>query len=181
MKRKRQPVTIQELKENFHYDPISGTLFRKYQRVTGKVEYVPMGHQHSPSGHLRVSYKFHLFYYHRLAWMLATGDWPTEDIDHANQDPSDNRLCNLRLAGKCGNYQNRPAFKTDFKFFSKYKGVGMNGGKWIARIQYIDNDITHRLSLGRFATEAEAAHAYNEAAKQYHGEFAYLNDIKETQ
>lgn len=32
------------------------------------------------------------------------------------------------------------------------------------------------LRIGRFATEQEAARAYNEAARLHHGEFAVLNE-----
>ena len=32
-----------------------------------------------------------------------------------------------------------------------------------------------RLSLGYFAFEEDAAHAYDEAAREHHGEFAQLN------
>jgi AP2 domain len=32
-----------------------------------------------------------------------------------------------------------------------------------------------QICLGQFGTKEEAAHAYDEAAKKYHGEFAYVN------
>jgi hypothetical protein len=43
--------------------------------------------------------------------------------------------------------------------------------KWIARIRY---DGKHKF-IGYFDDEIEAAKAYDEAAKKYHGEFAVLN------
>jgi hypothetical protein len=60
---------------------------------------------------------------------------------------------------------------------SKYLGVSWNKGnnKWMA---YIRVDGT-RYHLGYFITEKEAARAYNEAAKKYHGEYANLNIIED--
>ena len=57
--------------------------------------------------------------------------------------------------------------------YSKYKGVHWhkNHRKWLARITFEKNTI----HLGYFRNEIEAAKAYDEAAKKYHGEFASLN------
>ena len=32
---------------------------------------------------------------HRVIWLIVYGEWPTDDVDHANGDATDNRLCNL--------------------------------------------------------------------------------------
>ena len=56
---------------------------------------------------------------------------------------------------------------------SKYKGVSFDkhGNKWIVSISR--DGIRHK--VGRFKTEKDAAIAYDNAAKKYFGEFAYLN------
>jgi len=176
----RAKISKDELKTNFHYDPIAGTLFRIYHRKSGKVEYVKVGWSDAISHHIKITYKEAFFYLHRVCWLLATGDWPKGNLDHANRDPSDNRLCNLREAGKSGNQMNvAPCSKSEYKFISKYKGVTYNSKKWVARISYTEADGTqHNLWLGRFLTEEDAAVAYNLAAIEHHGKFAYLNVIE---
>jgi hypothetical protein len=91
-------------------------------------------------------------------------------VDHINHNTLDNRKCNLRVCTQEENCRNRTKM-TNSK--SKYKGVGWNTemNKWIAKIVSKGN----RIHLGVFADEWEAALAYNEAAKKYYGEFAYLN------
>ena len=95
------------------------------------------------------------------------------DVDHINGDVRDNRRCNLRVCTTSENLRN----KISKVGFSKYKGVGLHGyrKKWRS---YITVDNKH-ISLGYFASEREAAEAYNEAAKKYFGEFAKLNFIGE--
>jgi hypothetical protein len=45
--------------------------------------------------------------------------------------------------------------------------------RWQAKIG-VNNK---RIHLGSYHTEEEAASAYNEGAKKYHGEFASLNEV----
>jgi hypothetical protein len=92
------------------------------------------------------------------------------DIDHANGNPLDNRRLNLRFATRMQQCQNRgvPQGNT-----SKYKGVHLHRGKWLARIGHN----RRRITLGWFADREDAAKAYNQAALKLHGRFARLNVI----
>ncbi len=92
-------------------------------------------------------------------------------IDHINHDSMDNRRANLRPATRSQNMRNRKK-RLDAKS-SKYKGICRFKGhrKWTARITFEKK----RIYLGCFENEIDAAKAYDEAAKKYHGEFACLN------
>ena len=92
-------------------------------------------------------------------------------IDHINHDGMDNRQANLRAATTAQNSHNRK--KLSRQCSSKYKGVWWHKSslKWQARIMFEKK----RIHLGTFKNEIDAARAYDEAAKKYHGEFACLN------
>jgi len=93
-------------------------------------------------------------------------------VDHENGDSLDNRRANLRFATPAQNTYNRPKIRG--KTASKYIGLYFikEIKKWGARIRYQGKK---RIYLGSFKTQIEAAKAYDEAAKKYHGEFARLN------
>jgi hypothetical protein len=92
-------------------------------------------------------------------------------VDHKNCNSLDNRRDNLRLATCSQNMYNRS--KTKSKTTSKYVGVtyGKDRHKWEVAI-YCQK---RKIWLGRFDSEIDAAKAYDEAARKYHGEFARLN------
>lgn len=89
----------------------------------------------------------------------------TMQVDHINGDTLDNRKSNLRLCTHAENVINRPGRPGE----SKYKGVSLDKrrGRWYARHA--------KQHIGSFATEEEAAQAYDEFVKDKYGEFAWLN------
>lgn len=95
---------------------------------------------------------------------------PEKRIDHISRNGLDNRKCNLRLCNVAENGMNRP--KQDNNS-SGYKGVGWDKSrnKWRAQIKPNQKSIF----IGRFSKKEDAAKAYDEFAKRYFGEFAYLN------
>jgi len=97
-------------------------------------------------------------------------------IDHINHDTLNNRKTNLRLCTNAENCRNRKIKKGGS---SKYKGVYKTRDN---RVKPFRSGIVlnqKRIDLGYFATELEAAIAYNKAALHYFGEFALLNDVSE--
>jgi len=91
-------------------------------------------------------------------------------VDHRNLNSLDNRRANLRPATHSQNMQNRGKRKNAGSIFM---GVSFDKwtGKWKARIRSDGK----KMYLGRFYIEIDAAKAYDNAAKKYHGEFARLN------
>ena len=109
----------------------------------------------------------------QVVWMHREiiGAADGEFVDHINHNGLDNRRANLRKATRAQNAQHRR--KPRVKSKSKYKGLcwQKRTGKWHSRIHV--NGV-HKF-IGSFTDEHEAAKAYDDAAKKYHGEFAVLN------
>lgn len=106
-------------------------------------------------------------YTHFTAHSLITG-FPL--TDHINGDGLDNRRSNLRSATSRQNKMNcrvRKDSKTGFKGVTSQRG----GRGFTARIQANGK----RQTLGWFHSAEEAAHAYDAAAQELYGEFAWLN------
>lgn len=104
---------------------------------------------------------------HREILGLVPGDGII--ADHRNNNPLDNRRSNLRQATATQNAQNGKTPKTNT---TGYKGVWLQREtRYRAGIR-INKRTTH---LGMFADPIDAAKAYDEAARKYHGEFALTN------
>lgn len=109
-------------------------------------------------------------YMHRFILDAPKGSY----VDHINGDRLDNRKENLRIATNAQNIRNS-ALKSSNS--SGFKGVSWRAdkNKWQAKITYN----YRQKHLGLFSSKREAAIAYNEAAKRYHGTFAKINIIRE--
>lgn len=91
--------------------------------------------------------------------------WP--QTDHRNTDGLDNRRANLREATTSQNMANGQRRKT-----SGFKGVfPRESGRWRAKI-CVEN---RPINLGTFTDPADAARAYDAAARLHFGEFARPN------
>lgn len=90
--------------------------------------------------------------------------------DHINGDGLDNRRANLRPAGYDDNARN---CRKQGECSSRFKGVSWHGRDqhWAAKIRMHGRAV----HLGAFPNEVEAAHAYDQAAREAHGEFAAVN------
>jgi hypothetical protein len=105
-------------------------------------------------------------YMHRQVMGLLVG-W---EVDHINHNGLDNRRRNLRLCTRRENAHNRLGCRNGS---SRYKGVSLYKptGKWRAKISSDGKSFY----IGSFASQARAAKAYDDKAKELFGEFAHLN------
>ncbi len=120
--------------------------------------------------HLTGSRRLYAQHLHIRLHRLIMG-FPDSHIDHANGNPMDNRRANLRLASLGQNGANQPKQARKIPPASKFKGVTKVRSRWGARI--VCDRKEYR--LGVFATQEEAARAYDVAASCMFGEFAVLN------
>lgn len=164
-------LTLERLQELLSYDPETGRFVRLVStssraRAGDRPGYLDRSH-----GYRAICIDGKEYYEHRLAWLYMTGEWPEQQIDHRNNDRSDNRFSNLRKAAE---RQNKKSLKMHRDGTSGVKGVTWHkkAGKWMAQIQ---SDGKH-VYLGLHDSIDEAKEAYNEASKRLHGEFSKPNE-----
>lgn len=165
---KQPPISLNELRAQFLYDPETGLWIwksiNKYmppERLGSRAGY----RHHSGRWVLKVGDKG--INAARIAYFYMTGQWPSVDVDHKNGDVADDRWENLRLATRAQN--NRNVGKKS-RNRSGVKGVSWHAatGKWISRITVNYKQI----HLGVFDDFEEAVRVYREASIRLHGSFS---------
>ena len=113
----------------------------------------------------------HDMYLHQVIVYLS-GEFVNnnQEIDHKDLNKLNNLRNNLRI---CVHGQNEHNKNKRSNTSSKFKGVSFSNNKWLAEIRVNGK----RINLGRYDEEIKAAEMYNDAAKNYYGEFARINNI----
>jgi hypothetical protein len=155
-------LTAEYVRSILRYNPESGLFCWLTGRYGGNLAGTVQ-----KSGHIRINIAGKGYLTHRLAWLIMTGEWPVNDIDHRDINPGNNRWSNLRLADKTKNGLNRT--KTS-RNKSGLKGVAFHkaSGKWSAAI-----GVNYKQKwLGLFDSPELAHAAYRNAAQELSPDFA---------
>jgi|UPI000695CACA hypothetical protein len=158
--------TLKFVQGNLDYDPETG-LFTWKHTLNPKVRAGAVAGSINDRGYRTISINVRHRRAHRLAWLVMTGSWPDNDVDHINGNRDDNRWENLRAATRSQNNMNS---RMRVSNVTGMKGVAFNKmrGTWQASIK-IDGKYKH---LGAFKSPEEAKSAYDLAANKHYGEFA---------
>ena len=177
-------ITAEEVRKLLDYNPDTGALTWRARTPDmfreGKGRYTPErnckiwnaryagknagcmdGH-----GHVVVKIDYCRYQAHRVAFVIMTGEWPPEEVDHKNLDRANNAWENIRAASKAQNMQN-VSVRSDnasgvkgvsfCKKSEKYEAYIHSGGK--------------KKSLGYFVNLDAAAKRRRSAAIEAFGEF----------
>jgi len=170
----RTDVTADFLREVLEYDPETG-IFR-WRHNSKRAARWNTRHAGLPAGcpakrvHGRIQIRLPngaLYWAYRLAWLYMTGRWPSDEIDHINGDPSDDRFSNLREVTHQENSCNRGKSCNNTSGFSGVR-YREHHRKWEARIS-----VNRKTVWRAYAASAQEAAALRRAALPlFHGRFA---------
>jgi hypothetical protein len=148
-------ISREDLSEILEYLPEQGTFrWRRAGKQAGCRD---------TRGYISITVAGKKYQAHRLAFLLMTGDIPPE-VDHIDQNPSNNVWSNLRAADHQRNMVNR-----DLKSRTGVRGVRYRPqrGKWGAEIGVEGKSIW----LGSFDSKEEAQECYIATAREWFGEY----------
>ena len=140
---------------------------QKFRPVGVTTRFGSSNFQFDPNGYLRIRINKKSYPAHRLAWLIVTGDFHVDELDHINGYKLDNRLSNLRPATREQNGRNIHVDKCPR---SGYRGVYWNrcNKQWMAMISISGKN----KYLGLFSNKEEAWAVRLAAEKEIYGEFA---------
>ena len=158
--------SLERVRALLRYNPDTGQ-FTRLAASGGRRAGSPAGTSRTVNGYVYISVDAQRLLAHRVAWLLMTGAWPPEQIDHINCDRADNRWENLRPASVTENAWNSQAHRDNR---SGRKGVYLHkeSGLYHALLTVKGR----KISLGYFKDLGAAGAAYERAAAEHFGTFA---------
>ena len=156
MKRNKIP---EDIGEHFKYE--DGKLFKLINDA-----YHPTGNVNG-QGYIITTFRKIRYRAHRIIWFLVKGEQPPENLDHINNDKTDNRIENLRVATTAQNAHNE---RTPINNTSGVKGIlwDKQTSKWRGQVKA--NGKKH--CAGRHTDIKDAENAVRELREKLHGEYA---------
>lgn len=148
------------VRERLHYNPKTGLFTWRDGKFAGR----PAGCWRSDGYLILFIGKNYLG--HRIAWLYVYGEPVPPIIDHADHDPRNNRIANLRPATDTQNKANSITHGS-----VGMKGVHAHHYKFVAQI----SDRRKTVYLGIYDTPEKAAKAYRKASIRLHGKFTRTN------
>ena len=160
-----KPIPLDRCFELFHVDSTSPSGLRN-----------AVDRRNSPKGNMAgwkvvnprqgyVFYQVHIdgksYLCHRIVYAMRTGNPNPVEVDHVDQDSTNNHPFNLRAADRSLQCIN----KTHPNATGKYRGVCRRGSKWGYEIRRRSQGI--RINQGGFATELEAYEARQSKLNEY--------------
>jgi len=149
------PLTIEEAKRVFRYNPETGELFSIQNDGSYKLR-----NYKNPRGDVVVNVRYKKYYAHRIIFMLEGIDPTGLQVDHKDGNPSNNRRDNLRLVSNHENQKNRAVPKNNK---TGVMGVYKVGEKWLASIR-VNGRTIH---IGTYTSQELAFEARKEAEIKY--------------
>ena len=159
--------TFLEVRDVLDYDPESGVFLWRGGRGN-RARIGTVAGRAAPGRHRQISIKGQRYQAHHLAWLLVHGSWPTQLVDHANGNPDDNRICNIRQCTHSLNAAN-----------SRPRSDSQTGVKGVAKSNTCERFEAYirvggqRRYLGLYKTVEEAALVAERARAAAFGDFAY--------
>lgn len=126
-------ITADEARMLFQYMPDSGLIFWKVNASYRVKAGDPAGCINK-NGYQLIRLRGRQYKAHRIIWLIMTGSWPENVIDHINGVCGDNRWSNLRVVSTGENLKNK---KINSNNKSGTMGVSWDrrANKWYAKIR----------------------------------------------
>lgn len=155
-------ITRERVLELLDYDPETGDFTWKIW-PGGRIRKGAIAGSINSNGYRQIRVHPGRHMAHRLAWLVMTGKWPVEEIDHINGVRADNRWANLREATRSQNCANCIPPRRRNPDLPKGVRPAQRSPRWRVAVRGV--------YLGVFDTIEEAHEAYCREARNIYGEF----------
>lgn len=164
-------ITAERLRELLDYNPETGDFTWRVKKARVRIgDKAGCIAKRKDKEYLVIRVDQNNYYAHRLAFLWMTGEFPNELVDHNCSNGLDNRWETIRACSTVQNSTNK--VNRGSNNTSGFLGVfPSHKGLWTAQVTIHGQTKT----IGTFDTAELAARARDAAAKELHGEFAFLN------